>query len=226
MRLPINPLTSPRLLSIAKPNSSSIIHARQSHNAAAQPSSVTHHPFVWHNATSDDQRRISEDLSYFPRLLSGDQQRTLLSAALGRLDDVGSSHASRRKRIRRLLRSTDTSLSQNGPGTFLPDEYYDFEQVRCHPYRLSLPPPSPHYFPSHLSPRRILTKSSSNFERPASHTSSGPTKKMSSPSSLKSPPCSHQYPSRRTYYTWPQTATSSLTSIMWMPAVPSSLVSV
>jgi hypothetical protein len=109
---------------------------------------------VWHNATPEDRRRISADFSYFPRFLSDRQQHILLNAALGRLDHVGShwgSHASRRKRKRlllSLLRSTgstddtdtdtDTSLSPTlgvgagegaGTPTFLPDEYYDFEQV-------------------------------------------------------------------------------------------------
>ena len=112
-------------------------HAYASQSRRNPPSSAPHPPFVWYNPTSDDQRRVSQDFSYFPRLLSDPQQRTLLTAALGRLDHVRShAHASRRKR-NRLLKSpndndSNTSLSRHvtpASFTFLPDEFYDFEQV-------------------------------------------------------------------------------------------------
>jgi alkylated DNA repair protein alkB family protein 7 len=138
MRLPINlnRLVRPRHALVGSP---------------AAPAPAVHPPFVWHdiNATSDDHSRISEDFLYFPRLLSDTDQHTLLNAALERLDHIGSgsgsgsglgSHSSRRRRQKRLhaLRSTstDTSLSRN-LGPFLPDEYYDFEQVSrsAVPYR-------------------------------------------------------------------------------------------
>ena len=222
MRLPIRLFPVARLLSqplpLPLPSSSTSTHVRQSHH---QSQSQSHHaptpsstlrsslsasgtppPFVWRDgATPDDQRQILHDFSYFPRVLSDAQQHTLLKAALDRLDHVGS-HASRRKRIR-LLRSTDPLLSRNvHPGTFIPDEYYDFEHVRCHPYRsLSAPPPFSSTSSPHLSSRRTLTKSSSSSERPASHNTSGRTKRTSSPSSAKSRLCSRQCLFRHTYYT-------------------------
>ena len=203
--------------------------ARQFHDdnddlARSSSASAPHPAFVWHNnATDDDYHRISEDLSYFPCLLSDTQQRILLNAALDRLDRTGS-YASRRKRLR-LLKSTDTetdvdsSLRRNvDVGNFLPDEYYDFEQVSFTPYR-----------PSFLTPyllRTISIESLSSFARPASPQSSGLTKKMSSPSSPKSPLCSHQYPSRHMFYISPPMATFSPTSIISKRAVHSSLASV
>jgi hypothetical protein len=114
---------------------------RQLHDAAGTPSSSAsaapaHPPFVWHSsATSDDHRRISEDLSYFPRFLSDTQQRTLLNAALERLDHLGSyanASRSRRKRLPVFKSTTDTGTDTDTDNTslsFLPDEYYDFEQV-------------------------------------------------------------------------------------------------
>lgn len=218
LRLPINLFAAPRLVSLLSQPPSSSIHAchqsyqsRRSHHArppssASSSASAPHPrvptPFVWHQGASpDDQRRISEDFSYFPCLLSNAQQHTLLNAALNRLDQVGS-HASRRKRIR-LLRSTDASLSPNvSSDTFIPDEYYDFEHVRSRSYRPLLHPPFQTTSSSHLSSRRTLTKSSSSFERPASHKTSGRTNATSSPSSTKSLLCSHQYLFRHIYFTW------------------------
>ena len=159
MRLPLLLRTPPLLVARAPGRARAWAHrqgylqvARQFHNdnddvarpfsASASTSTSAPHPaFVWHNnATSDDYHRISEDLSYFPRFLSDTQQRILLNAALDRLDRT-SSYASRRKRLR-LLKSTetdvDTSLSHIvDVGNFLPDEYYDFEQVSFTPYRPS-----------------------------------------------------------------------------------------
>jgi len=188
---------------------------RRTHTAA-------HNPFVWHNNSSEDRHRISEGLLYYPALLTGSQQRTLLNAALERLDADSGSHASRRRKRIRPLRSTDTSLTPNN--NFLPDEHYDFEQVSR--ILIGSPPPVPVPCPFLIRPPRgTLTKSSSNSERPASLKTGGPTKKMSSPSSAKSPLCSHQYPSRHTYYTSPPKATSFPTSITFKRAVRSSLVS-
>ena len=199
---------------------------RISSSAASASALAPAAPFVWHNnATSDDHHRISENLSYFPRFLSDTQQRTLLNAALERLDYIGS-YASRRKRLR-LLKSTidtDTDTNANTSLSFLPDEYYDFEQVsQPHPYRPFPPSLSlTHSFTFRLT----LTESSSSSGRPASPKSTGPTKKMSSPSSPKSPLYSHHYPSRHISYTSPPMATYFLTSIIFKRAVPSSLASV
>jgi len=120
------------------------LHDVASSSAAASAVSA-HNPFVWYNTTtSDDHHRISKDLSYFPRVLSDTQQRTLLNAALERLDHIGS-YASRRKRLRFLKLTTDTDTDTGASLSFLPDEAYDFEQVSLSPAVLigSLPL-SPH----------------------------------------------------------------------------------
>lgn len=191
-----------------------------SSSPAASPSAA---PFVWHNnATSDDHHRISENLSYFPRFLSDTQQRTLLNAALERLDYIGS-YASRRKRLRLLKSTIDTDTDTNADTSlsFLPDEYYDFEPVSL----ILIGPPPPHLTHS-FTFRLTLTESSSSSGRPASPKSTGPTKKTSSPSSPKSPLYFHQYPSRHISYTSPPMATYFPTSIIFKRAVPSSLASV
>ena len=84
-------------------------------------------------------------------------------------------------------------------------------------------PPPP--FISHSSSRRTLTKSSSSFERPASHKTSGQTKTTSSPSSTKSLLCSHLYLFRHTYYTSLLTVISFPILITPKRVAPSSLAS-
>lgn len=61
--------------------------------------------------------------TYFPRVFSDHEQRTLLNAALQHLDAAASTAASRRKR-RKLLQTG--SVTADGQG-FLPEQLYDFE---------------------------------------------------------------------------------------------------
>lgn len=70
---------------------------------------------------------LLSDFHFISDFFSVSEQRTLLSAALLRLDAAGS---------RRFQKKRKTFIASSGnavgptPGTFLPDEYYEFSEVR------------------------------------------------------------------------------------------------
>lgn len=68
---------------------------------------------------------LPADFHYFPKFLNGDEQRVLLLSALRKLDDFDSP-ASRRRRKRK---HSDSAEPQSLSHLFLPDNYYDFEEV-------------------------------------------------------------------------------------------------
>lgn len=68
---------------------------------------------------------LPADFHYYPKFLNGDEQRVLLLSALRKLDD-SDSPASRR---RRKQKHSDTAEPQSLSHLFLPDNYYDFEEV-------------------------------------------------------------------------------------------------
>lgn len=65
------------------------------------------------------------DFRFFPTFLNGQEQQILLLSALRKLDDVGSREARRRRRGKDLINLESPNISD----LFLPDEYYNFEEV-------------------------------------------------------------------------------------------------
>jgi hypothetical protein len=64
------------------------------------------------------------DFRFFPNFLNGEEQRILLLSALNKLDDADS-RVARRRRKGNLTNPELQILSH----LFLPDEFYDFEEV-------------------------------------------------------------------------------------------------
>lgn len=75
---------------------------------------------------------LPQDFQFFPEFLTGPEQHVLLSSALRKLDNMGSREARRKRKGKAVYDGESPTVSD----LFLPDEYYEFEQVNfillCH----------------------------------------------------------------------------------------------
>jgi hypothetical protein len=67
---------------------------------------------------------LREHFTFIPKFLAASEQTVLLSASLKKLNEAESGS------IRRRRRRHESTLSDSARQTFLPDEYYQFEEVR------------------------------------------------------------------------------------------------
>lgn len=99
-----------------------------------------------------------QDFALFPDFLSLREQRVLLFAALQQLDSAESRQFRRQRKALAASRPSHTGCSLAVKNLFLPDEYYQFEQVRLVPITLR-------EYTLITVPRGTMTKSSRTIAR-------------------------------------------------------------
>jgi hypothetical protein len=86
---------------------------------------------IWGNTQNMSNLRVlsamREDLVFVPDFLSLPEQRLLLETSLKKLNNMESRAHKKRRRLYAPTRLTPTS--EDLQSTFLPDDYYDFQEV-------------------------------------------------------------------------------------------------
>lgn len=82
-----------------------------------------------HSLVTKSPAALPDGFKIFPQFLSLTEQRTLLSTALSKLD---SSETRQAKRRRRDFLANHPQEIRGIEDVFLPDEYYNFEEVAHH----------------------------------------------------------------------------------------------